>query len=148
MGGINLGRVVLGGLLAGLLIDVSEYLLNEVVLGQQMEAAMQRLNLPPVRGSAIGVFVVLGFALGIASVWFYAAIRPRFGAGVRTALCAGSAVWFFAYLYPSVGLWVLGFFPAGVLTFAVVWGLVELLVATTAGAWLYQEAPRPVSAKA
>jgi len=148
MGGINFGRVVLGGLLAGLVIDASEYLLNEVVLGEQMDAAMQRLNLPPVGGGAIGVFVVLGFALGIATIWFYAAIRPRFGAGVRTALCAGSAVWFFAYLYPSIGLGVLGFFPAGLMTLAVIWGLVELLVAAVAGAWLYKEGPRPASAKA
>jgi hypothetical protein len=148
MGGINLGRVVIGGLLAGLVIDVSEYLLNDVVLGEQMNAAMQRLNLPPIGGGAIVVLVVLGFALGIAAVWLYAAIRPRFGAGMRTALCAGSAVWFFAYLYPSIGMGVLGFFSAGVITLAVMWGLVELLVATTAGAWLYQEAPRPVSAKA
>jgi hypothetical protein len=148
MGGINLGRVVLGGLLAGLVIDVSEYVLSEVVLGQQMDAAMQRLNLPPVGGGAIGVFVVLGFALGIAAVWLYAAIRSRFGAGPRTALCAGAAVWFFAYFYPSVGMGVLGFFSAGMLTLAVIWGLMELLVATVAGAWLYQEAPRPVAAKA
>ena len=148
MGGINLGRVVLGGLLAGLVIDVSEYVLNEVVLGEQMDAAMQRLNLPPVGGGAIGVFVVLGFALGIAATGLYAAIRPRFGPGVRTALCAGSTVWFFAYLYPSIGMGVLGFFPTGVITLAVIWGLVELLVAAVLGAWFYQEAPRPVSAKA
>jgi hypothetical protein len=148
MGGINLRRVVLGGLLAGLVINASEYILNAVVLGEDMNAAMRRLNLSPVGGGAIGVFFVLGFALGIAAIWFYAAIRPRFGAGVRTALCAGSAVWFFAYLYPSIGMGVLGFFPAGLITLAVVWGLVELFVAAVAGAWLYQEAPGPVSAKA
>lgn len=75
MGGVNLGRVVLGGLLAGLVIDASEYLLNVVVLGAQMEAAMQRLNLPPVGGIAVGVFTVLGFVLGIMTIWVYAAIR-------------------------------------------------------------------------
>ena len=144
MGGINFGRVVLGGLLAGLVIDASEYVLNGVVLGQDMDAAMRRLNLPTVGGSAIAVFLVLGFALGIAGIWFYAAIRPRFGAGVRTALCAGSAVWFFAYLYPNIGLVVLGFFPGRLITIATVWGLVELLVAAVAGAWFYKEAPRPV----
>lgn len=148
MGGINLGRVVIGGLLAGLVIDASEYLWNVVVFGEDMNAAMRRLNLPPVGGGAIGVFLVLGFALGIAAIWFYAAIRPRFGVGVRTALCAGSAVWFFAYLYPSIGIGVLGFFPAGLITLAVIRGLVELLVAAVAGAWLYKEAPRPASARA
>jgi hypothetical protein len=147
MGGINLGRVVLGGLLAGVVIDASEILLNGVVLGEQMNAAMQRLNLPPVGAGAIGVFVVLGFALGIAAVWLYAAIRSRFGAGVQTALYAGCAVWFFAYLYPSIGMAVMGLFPAGLITLGVIWGLVELLVAAVAGAWLYKEAPGPVLGK-
>lgn len=56
-----------------------------------------------------------------------------------------------AYAHISVDtddLWCWGSSPAGLITLAVVWGLVELLVAAVAGAWLYQEAPRPVSAKA
>ncbi len=142
MGGINFCRVVLGGLLAGLVIDVGEYLLNGVVLAQDMDAAMRRLNLPTVGGGAIAVFLVLGFALGIAAIWLYAAIRPRFGAGMKTALCAGSAVWFFAYLYPNIGLVVLGFLSRRLITIATVWGLVELLLAAAAGAWLYKEAPQ------
>ena len=147
MGAINMGRVVLGGLLAGLVIDAGEYLLNGVVLSERMSGALQRLNLPPVGPGAIGVFVVLGFVLGIATVWFYAAIRPRFGAGVRTALCAGSAVWFFAHFYRGIVTGVLGFLPAGQVTFAVIWELVELLVAAAAGGWLYREAAGPVAAK-
>ena len=63
---------------------------------------------------------------------------------MRTALCAGSAVWFFAYLYPNIGLVVLGFFPGRLIALATLWGLVELLVAAVAGAWLYKEAPRSV----
>ena len=141
MGGINFGRVVLGGLLAGLVIDVSESILNGVVLAGDMDAAMRQRNLPAIGGGAIAVFLVLGFALGIATIWLYAAIRPRFGAGVKTALCAGSAVWFFAYLYPSIGMVVLGFFSVQLITIATLWGLVELLVAGAAGAWLYTEAP-------
>jgi hypothetical protein len=147
MGSINVGRVVLGGLLAGLVIDASEYLLNGVALSERMNAALQRLNLPAVGGTAIGVFVVLGFLLGIATIWFYAAIRPRFGAGVRTALCAGSAVWFFAHFYRGIIMGALGFLPVSLITFAVIWQLLELLVAAVAGGWLYQEAPGPASAK-
>ena len=85
------------------------------------------------------MFLVLGFALGIATIWLYAAIRPRYGAGVKTGACAGTAVWFFAYLYPSIGMGIIGMFSAGMIMLTVVWGLVELLVAAMAGAWLYQE---------
>lgn len=139
MAGINVVRVLVGGLVAGLVINVSEFILNMVVLGADMSTAMARLNLPPVGGLAICAFVTLGFVLGIMTVWLYAAIRPRYGAGPRTALCAGSAVWFLAYVYGSVGLVAIGVFPAGMMTIALVWGLGELLVASVAGAWMYRE---------
>ena len=139
MKGINVARVVLGGLLAGLVINVGESLFNGVLFADDLQAAMARLNLPPVGGGAIAVFVVMGFAIGIATVWLYAAIRPRFGAGVSTALCAGSAVWFLAYLFPSVGYAVMGFMPTRLIVIGLVWGLVEVLLAAVAGAWLYKE---------
>ena len=139
--GMNMARVILGGLAAGLVINIGEFILNGVVLASSMESAMARLNLPPVGGSAIAMFVILGFALGIATVWLYAAIRPRYGIGPRTALCAGATVWFLAYLYPSVGMAGMGLFPTNLILIGVVWGLVEMLVAALAGAWLYTEAP-------
>lgn len=141
MKGINLARVILGGLLAGLVINVGEFLFNGVVFASDLNAAMARLNLPPVGAAAVAVFLGMGFLLGIATVWFYAAIRPRFGAGVRTALCAGAAVWLLAYVYGSVGYAVMGFFPTRLIAFGIVWGLVELLAASVSGAWLYQETP-------
>lgn len=139
MGRINLMKVVAGGLLAGVVINVSEFVLTGVVLAADMQAAIKQLNLPPIGVSALAVFVFLGFLLGIATVWLYAAIRPRYGAGPKTALCAGSAVWFLAYAYPSAGFQAMGLFPTRLLLIGVVWGLVELLVAAVAGAWLYRE---------
>ena len=139
MGRINTARVVLGGLLAGLVINISEYILNEPVLGQQMTEQLARLNLPPVSGSAIGTFVIMGFALGIVLVWLYAAIRPRYGAGPKTAICAALVVWFLAYFYSSVMFGALGIAPTNLLVIGSVWGLVELIVAGVAGAWLYKE---------
>ncbi len=140
MGKINMGRVILGGLLAGLIIDIGESVLNGVILGKEMEAAMQALNRPMVGGGAIAVFLVLGFLLGIAAVWTYAAIRPRFGAGPKTAVCAGLLVWFFSYFYPSAGFAAMELFPTKLITWGLVWGVVEIVVASVAGAWAYKEA--------
>ena len=136
---INTARVLIGGLVAGLVINVGEFILNEPILGEQWVAAMESLNRPAMEGSAIGIFVVLGFLLGIASVYLYAAVRPRFGAGPKTAVCAGLLVWFFAYLYPTIGFAAMGMFPTGLLVTSVVWGLVEIPLATVAGAALYRE---------
>ena len=68
MARINTRGVVVGGLVAGLIINVSEYILNEPVLGARMVAALTAHNLPPVGGNAIAVFVILGFVLGLVLV--------------------------------------------------------------------------------
>ena len=140
MSSINMGRVVVGGLVAGLLINVSEFVLNAVVLVNDMNAAMAALNRPPIDNSMIVWFVLLAFGIGIMAVWVYAAVRPRFGPGVQTALCASLVVWGLAYLYPNVSTIILGLFPTRLIIVATVWGLVEVLVAGVAGAWIYTEA--------
>jgi hypothetical protein len=139
MGKVNLGRVILGGLLAGLVINISEFVLNIVVIGAQMEELLKARNLPPIGGSAITTFVLLGFLLGIVTIWVYAAIRPRYGAGPGSAIMAGLIVFFLAYLYPNAGLTVMGFMSASMMLIIAIWGLVELLLAAVAGAWLYRE---------
>lgn len=139
MGSINFPRVLVGGIVAGLVIDISESILNSVVLGAEMNAAIARMNLTPAGNQVMVLFLVLGLLLGIATIWLYAAIRPRYGAGPKTALCAGAAVWFFAYLYPSTGMLAMGMFGGRMMAIGLAWGLVELLVASLAGAFLYKE---------
>jgi hypothetical protein len=139
MGKINMGRVILGGLLAGLIIDIGEFVLNGVILAKDFEDVMRSLNKPPITGSAIAVFLALGFVLGIIIVWIYAAIRPRFGPGPKTAVCAGLTAWALAYLYTTLGQAPIGLFPTRVLVIGTVWGLFELAIAAVAGAWLYKE---------
>jgi len=138
---IDMTRVVLGGLLAGLVINISEFVLNGMVISTDIQASLARLNLPPVSGSAVTVFLVMGFILGIVLVWLYAAIRPRFGPGPTTAMYAGLMVWFLAYLWGSVGYLVMGMFPLRVMVIGVIWGLVEVVIAAEAGGWVYREGP-------
>lgn len=142
MNGINWKGVLAGGLVAGLVINVSEYLLNAVVLADEFTAEMTRLGIQQTQGTGTLIaWIVSGFVMGIAAVWLYAAIRPRFGAGVRTALCAGVMVWFLAVLFQSFGMVNLGLFPVRLMTMAAIWALIELGIATTLGAWVYKEGP-------
>jgi hypothetical protein len=138
MKGINFGRVILGGLLAGVVVNISEFVLNNVVLKSEMEAGLKALGKTvPQSGGAIAVWTILGFAIGIVSVWLYAAIRPRYGAGPATAARAGVAVWFFGSLVTTIVIVNMGLFPFNVLS--VVWELVQAIVATILGAWVYKE---------
>lgn len=139
MGTINVGRVILGGLLAGLVINISETVLNLVVVAQEMEDALKALGLPPLGMGPIMGFVISTFFVGIALVWLYAAIRPRFGPGVGTAVIAGIALWLFAYVYAAFAMGLMGLFPAKVMVITTIWGLPEVVIASIAGAWLYKE---------
>ena len=85
-------------------------------------------------------FVLFGFGLGFMLVWTYAAIRPRFGAGVKTAICASTLVWGLAYLYPNLFMIIINLFPRDMMVLATLWGLIEIIVAGVAGAWAYKEA--------
>ena len=139
MGKINMGRVILGGLLAGVVLNIGEFLINEPILGEQWKGAMEALNLPPVGGGAIAWFVVMSFVLGIAIVWIYAAMRPRFGAGPKTAIIVGLTVWFLVWVWSFGGTMVFGLYPTNLVLITLVWGLFEVPIASVAGAWLYKE---------
>ena len=134
-------RVVLGGLLAGVVINLVEYVTNGVILRNSWAQTMQALGKPAeVSAGAIVTFNVWGFLVGIAAVWVYAAIRPRFGIGVKTAVYAGGLTWVTAYALATAPLVIMGVFPMNTAFVLVAVGLVEIVVATIAGAWLYQEA--------
>jgi hypothetical protein len=140
MGRINIGRVLLGGLVAGVILNVGEYILNDKVLGARMKEYLATHRFPTPGGNAIAVAVVMTFVLGIVIVLGYAAIRPRFGAGPKTAIIAALFAWFGVYVYPDVVGAAFGFVPTSILPIALVWGLVEYSVAALIGAWLYKEA--------
>jgi hypothetical protein len=141
MGRINTARLILGGIVAGILVNISETVLNTVVLKKPWEAAMQALGKPMVmNSSALIVWIAWGFAYGILCVWLYAAIRPRFGPGAGTAAKAGFVAWLLAGLLSSVGMANMGIFPTDLLVISGIWTLVESIIVTIVGAWLYKEA--------
>ncbi len=134
-----------GGLLAGLIINIGEFILNEPILGAELKEVMAGMNQEPPGSGAIMIFVIMGFAVGILAVWLYAAIRPRFGPGAKTAACAGLTVWALGWLVPNISFMAMGWFPMNLLVIATVWSLVEVTLATVAGAWLYTESDQPAS---
>jgi hypothetical protein len=140
MNKINLVRVILGGIVAGIVINIFEGVSNSFVLNKQFAEAMTALGrVPDMSFKQIAAFNVWGLATGIVMVWVYAAIRPRFGAGPKTAMLAGAVVWALAYVSSNAAMVVLHLFPAGLMLAATAIGLVETLVAGLAGAAVYRE---------
>ena len=144
MNKINVGRVVLGGLVAGLVLSLGNLLLNRVWLRDELKADLGRLNLSEPGNDFIIRVIVLTFILGIGIVYLYAAIRPRFGDGVKTAICAGLMAWFFAVLYTGLIVGMVFKMSESLTLKRIVFGLVEYAIGAVAGAWLYKEAPPSV----
>ncbi|MEO8678121.1 MAG: hypothetical protein ABI665_03690 [Vicinamibacterales bacterium] len=143
MTGINWTRVGLGGLVAGLVMNAGEAALHGGILGADAQAlaAQYQIN-APASAVPIASLVATTFVLGIAAVWLYAAIRPRYGAGPKTAMLAGFAVWVMAHLWSGVylGMGIPGLVTARLAFLPIAWGLAEAALATLAGAWFYSEA--------
>ena len=139
MGKINLGRVIAGGLLAGLIINIGEIILNVGIIGKDWDEALKALNRPPMGNESATFFILLCFGLGLLMIWLYAAIRARFGPGPMTAIGAGFVTWALAYLYPTAGMLPMNLFPRSLIFSGTLWGLFELPLAALAGAWLYKE---------
>ena len=140
MGRINLGRVLVGGLVAGVIINLGEFILNGLLLAEQMNTAMAALNRPPVDPSMIIWFVLFSFGFAFVLVWTYAAIRPRFGPGAKTAVCAAALCWGLGYFYPNLFFGVMNLFPLNLIVISTIWGFFEVVIAGIAGAWVYKEA--------
>lgn len=136
---INTGGVIKGGLVAGLIINLSQTILNVPVLGARMQSELAARNLPAVEGGAIAVFVVMCFGLGLLMIWLYAAVRPRLGPGPNTAVCVGLVVWTLIYIWRGVGYATMGFVSWNTAIITIVWGLVESILAAVAGAYFYKE---------
>jgi hypothetical protein len=147
MGKINGARVILGGLAAGVIINISEFLLNGVILQKDMKAAVSALG-RQMGGAELAMFTAWAFLTGIFAVWLYAAIRPRYGAGPKTAITAGFAVWCLGYVLAAVTPFALKLFPASVIAIGLVVGLVEVIAGTLVGAKIYREVGTEQSHKA
>jgi hypothetical protein len=140
MGKINIGRVIVGGIVAGIVADILGYLVDGVMLAPQWAAGMRALGRTEFSLGQNVAFNIIGLIYGVLMMWLYAAIRPRYGAGPKTAVIAGLAVWAAGVLLPNVGfMWATGLFPTNLTVMTTTAAVVELAVAALAGAALYKE---------
>jgi hypothetical protein len=137
--GIRMNRVLMGGLVAGLIINIGETILNVPLAGAALEEALLARNLPPVGGGAIAYFVIMCFLLGVLMVWTYAAVRPRLGPGPKTALIVGALAWFMTLAWSGGSQAAMGIMPLKLTLVGLAWGLGEMMIASMAGAKLYRE---------
>jgi hypothetical protein len=138
MGKIKIAGIVKGGLLAGLFINIGGSIQNELVMKDQWDAALQSLNRAPISGDSALWLMVMGFVMGMALVWIYAAVSPRFGQRHKAAVAAGLITWLLVYVLALGWSAALGVYSAKLYLSTVSWSLIETLGASFVGAWLYE----------
>jgi hypothetical protein len=136
MNKINWFRVLGCGLLAGVVWVILGAAVT-ALLGRDFAALPNNRLAHPTTGF-IALNTVLDLLEGISILWLYAAIRPRYGPGAKTAIIAAFAWWFIVTLGDAT--WCsFGFFPPRTVVPLMIGTLPALILATIAGVKLYKE---------
>ena len=142
MGKMNWTRVFLGALASWVVFDLLWVAAWFLYMESEMTAAWKALGLEfsQLRTPGFTVFwLVLTYVGGVMAIWLYAAIRPRYGPGLKTAVVAGLAGWLIGNFLLMISLGVAGVFSMRFVTMYLATNLVRIVAATVVGAWLYKE---------
>lgn len=139
---INTGRVVIGGMVGGVVANVCDVVSNMFLMADELQQMVQRLGLDQavVNGPRVAiVWIAVDFLYATLIVWTYAAMRPRFGPGPATAVKAALAI------FAGITLIVFGFAEMGIFAMATfmkgtLLSLITAVLAGLSGARLYKEA--------
>jgi hypothetical protein len=136
---INVRRVILGGLVAGLVANAFDFVITSYLMATEFTSMLARLNVSETAmGSWITMFAAADFIWGVLLVFTYAAMRPRFGPGPKTAVVSGVTLWLaFAiavFILMAIGLHT----PQSYLKSSGLY-LVSAVVSSLVGAALYKE---------
>ena len=137
MARVNWSRIILCGLLTGIVWTVLSAI-STWYLGADFNAAVGGNKILAPSAGLVVFLLTVNLAGGIWAMWLYASLRPRYGAGAKTAVVTGFSWWIVGTLadatWGSFGLVpVKSFLPLSGAA------LPEMIVATVIGAWLYIE---------
>jgi len=141
---INTKRVIVSGLAAGLVMNICDFILNGLLLGDRMKMELNAFK--PGMGDAMGQmdattmagYVIMDFVLGMLIAYSYAAMRPRFGAGAKTSIIVALVFWIFAGILSSNYL-LMGMMSQGLWWSVAIGYMVCLIIASLVAGWLYKE---------
>ena len=149
MATINVPKVVVGGIVAGIVFNIGDFIINNVIMAADFAQAVTRLGLDPNAMQTLSgalPWIVLDFCWGWLIVFTYAAIRSRFGAGVQTAVIA-AAIPFLSSTFLFLGFTSMGMFPASLFVKNTLLSVVTVGLGSVAGAWVYKEEDAQIAAR-
>lgn len=141
MSNINWGRLILGALIVAAICFISDGFLHQRVIDDQWESLIAGLGIT-IRehaGWTMIYFVIFELGRGFLTLFVYALMRPRYGAGPLTAVWAGVVAWFAYSFTGPVQFIPLGFYNEQLWLAVGGYQLLASIIAAVAGAAVYKE---------
>ena len=136
---MNTKRLITGGLLAGLIIFLSDFVLNHLFLGAEWHALYVGGYLQHVKVYTVPLAAAADFMVGFALMWLYALARPRLGPGPKTALIMGTIAWLLFIVPRAYDQWMWYLVPAKIPAVTLIGGLFGIWIAIYVAGWQYIE---------
>ena len=142
MTNINFGRLFVGGLIASVLLFLSDGFLHEQVFKQYWQFLYNSLGAKPPEGPhamAMVFFFIFELGRGFGAICIYVLMRPLFGAGPKTAVFSAIAAWLAFSVTAPAEFIPLGFYGKRLWVLVAAAQLVTSIVANLLAAWIYRE---------
>jgi hypothetical protein len=136
---MNMGRLIAGGLVAGVVGNALHALSGMYLTTVEMSDMQRRLGLSQdAINSSMTTWIIVDFVWGLLLVFTYAAMRSRLGPGPKTAVVSGVTLWL-AVASVFAGLTAIGVYTDQAFIKETFLNLVTVLAASLAGAYVYKE---------
>ncbi|HMG73453.1 MAG TPA: hypothetical protein VK582_08130 [Pyrinomonadaceae bacterium] len=138
---INWPRLIIGGVIATLIVFVTDGVFHENVVSADWKAIHDNLGIPEVKHSGLGVlyFTVFELGRGLVGMFLYVIMRPQFRPGPKTAALAGVVAWIAFSVTGPAQFIPLGFFSNALWIKVAAFQLVTSILAGVAGAAVYRD---------
>jgi len=141
MNRIRVGRLIISGVITLLVFFAIEFIVEQLV-GRYMFAAtieqwVQELSIQSWNTTNFILNISIVLVSCIMVMWLYAALRPMFGVGTKTALITSGFVLTFISAY-AINETNLGLYPLRITLIQLIYWILELPLAVIAGALFYE----------
>jgi hypothetical protein len=142
MSRINWIRLIAGGIVAALIVFITDGVFHERVVSADWKAVYQGLGAAEAQHHGPGVlyFAVFELGRGLVAMFLYVLMRPLFKPGPKTAVLAAIVAWIAFSVTGPAQFIPLGFYSNALWVKVAAFQLVTSILAGLAGAAFYKDA--------
>lgn len=138
---INWIRLIIGGLIASVILFLTDGFFHERVVAADWTAVYHGLGANKPQHNAMGLvyFAIFELGRGFGSLALYVLMRPCCKPGPKTAVLAGIVAWLAFSVTGPAQFIPLGFFSNALWLKVGAFHLITSVIAAVAGAWVYKD---------